>query len=721
MWVSSSRGARRRQSHASSRRHGNPAFQHCLIGAATMAAGLLLSAPVFADDGQIYVKQLSAPSIKVIGNGAIYTQVEDGTDDVVVHVRILLDAGTVGRVKTWSAWAQGKMSSGQWFDFKDNGLTVSYPVGSRPKTVDRDEALVIPRSAYSALAADACNQNAADLRADGMSNFDIFGSDHLVKVPVRGALTYEMSGAAGGIVPPQEAALDPELMVTCAKIEFGPLTTLTLNQVADSALAIAVTSNISVCRLNAAGSITSLHPNETVSFRYVDDKGEKSGVKTVTTSAAKIANFTHQLPLTDDGGAMSGKIRMVGESSNFQSPWVDYAVTCNATAAPGGKTTELPPTIEILEAETKKEVVLGERWSCPSRIWVRGQVSGRAQGAATVQLFGNDSLLEIRQFDLEAGSEEKFAAGHDISWHGVSAASETAPNQLVIYRAIVRANEGTADVFVADEDENELRLICHPIWPEPSIKVKVVESVPVGGRFLCPSRYQVIGNLVGRSDVSGTVVLFAEHKSFGPVPFALNEGVNLDIVAPSERTLAWKGVGLVSAVGPQPTPEQKIHLSMQVYGSSGSTLEIISKDEVMRCTPVAGVVPDSSAQLPGNPQVGLPASAVQVAGGKVRLVGAKPGAIYALRFYRMKLVTDPYLPTKMANGVANLNLAKMKPGQWRVEVCATRNGRGLQILPNTCRERRFEVKHAAPGGPGKHMQEPKPDNSTVFPGGNPWQ
>lgn len=717
MWVSSLCGAVRRHRSASAQRGAAAVLPSSVGILAVLWAGLSAASPALADEGWISVEQLSAPSIKVIGNGSIYTQVEDGTDDVVVHVRIQLDAGASGLVKTWTVWPQGKTSSGQWFDFKDSGLTVSYPLGSRPKTVDRDEALVIPRSAYSALAAGACNKKAAELRADGLSNTEVFSSDHVVKVPVRGALTYEMSGLSGGLVPPEEAVLDPELMVTCAKVEFGPLTTLTVNQVADSALSISAANDLLGCRLNAAGSITSLQPNETVSFRYVDDQGRKSDVKTVTTSAVKIANFQHELPLPSNGGAMSGKVRMVGESSHFQSPWFAYSVTCAPLVGSDDLKTESPPRVSILEAVVNKEAVLGGRWACPSRVWVRAQLSATMQGTATVSLFGNDSLLKLRQFDVEEGSADTFAAGHDISWAGFSPASESPPHQDVIYRALVATDHS----FVADEDELELGLLCRPVWPATAIKVKVVESAPIDGRFLCPVRYQVIGNLVGRSDVSGTVEIFAEGAPFGPIPFALNEGVNLDIVAPSERSLAWKGFGPEGAGGPG--PQQAVSLSMKVFDEAGGTLAIQQKTELFRCARMAEADLGQGAQLPGvpsGPQVGLPASAVQVAGGKVRLIGAKPGAVYALRFYRTKLITGPYLPTKMTNGVADLNLAKMKPGQWRVEVCATRNGRGLQVLPNACRDRTFEVRHAATGGPGQHMQEPEEGRSLIFPGSNPW-
>ncbi|WP_299391195.1 hypothetical protein [Pelagibius sp.] len=717
MWVSSLCGAARRNRSASTERGGAAVLPSSLGILALLWSGLSAASPALADEGRIYVKQLSAPSIKVIGNGSIYTQVEDGTEDVVVHVRIVLDAGASGLVKTWSAWPQGKMGPGQWFDFKDSGLTVSYPLGSRPKTVDRHETLVIPRSAYTTLVADACNKKAAELRAGGLSNSEVFSSDHLITVPVRGALTYEMSGLSGGLVPPEEAVLDPELMVTCAKVEFGPLTPLTLNQVADSALSISAANDLLGCRLNAAGSITSLQPNETVSFRYVDDQGRKSDVKTVTTSAARIANFTHELPLPRNGGAVSGKVRMVGESSHFQSPWFAYAVTCAPLVGSDDLKTEAPPTVSILEADVKKEVVLGGRWACPSRVWVRAQVSATAEGTATVSLFGNDSLLDLRQFDVKEGSEDMFAAGHDVSWAGFSAAGETSPRQVVTYRAMVATDQS----FVADEDERELSLLCRPVWPQTAIKVKVVESAPVDGRFVCPVRYQVIGNLVGRSDVSGTVEIFAEGTPFGPIPFALNDGINLDIVAPAERTLAWKGFGSGGAGGPG--PQQAISLSMKVFDEVGGTLAIQQETALFRCTRMAEGDLGQGAQLPGipsGPQVGLPAGAVQVAGGKVRLIGAKPGAVYALRFYRAKLITGPHLPTRMTNGVANLNLAKMKPGQWRVEVCATRNGRGLQILPNACRDRTFEVRHAMTGGPGQHMQEPEEGRSLIFPGSNPW-
>lgn len=720
MWVSSNRGARRRQSHGLSRCHGKPVTQVSLIGAAALAAGLSLSAPALAASIQSLAQVGPLPEFEVASDGEFYTALDLSAPAFVLkwHVHLKSGAPVLSRVKMYGVSPRVVIFNPVIPDGVPVDLT-AYGVSKffdrpRPKefksTVTSDP---IPYSLFQPYAVAACNMLAAELREGGMSDSEIFGQDREVGIAVTEDFAYDFTLPEGQLVG-ADGLLEPNTKIICKKSPSRA----PVQEIVTSALALTETSSLSTCRLNTAGSITSLRANQTVSFRYVDENGDKSDIKTVTTSAAKIANFTHQLPLAGDAGAMIGKIRMVGENLSFQSPWADYAVNCNVTAAAGDKVTELPPTVKILEAETIKEVIFGGRWACPSRVWVRGQVSGRGQGVAAVSLFDKEStsgsLFGPKEFEVKQGSEENFAAGHDISWQQFSASSGSPMSKAVSYLARVRMQAGTSESFVADEDELELTLKCRPVWPEVAIKVEVVESAAIGGGFACPVRYQVSGQLVARSDAPVNVEVYADDVGFGPIPHTLSEGAEVNI-GPLEGALEWKG-GVGNAV-----PQQSTEFSIRVSGNPGFHLVTEKKTEIFRCTPLSEFAGDSRAQLPTNLQVGPPASAVQVTSGKVRLIGAKPGAIYALRFYRAKLITGPYLPTKMVNGVASLNTSKMKPGQWRVEVCATRNGRGLQILPNTCRDRRFEVRHAATGGPGKHMQEPKPDNSAIFPGGNPWQ
>ncbi len=695
MWVSSTSGARRRQSRVSSRRHGKSILQSSLIGVAAVAAGLSLAAPVRADVATIENEELVAPNITVLSNYNEYTEIRGQPGDLWLTVKFSLDAGFFGRIKSWTLWPQAmNLDMPGQHDFKDSSQSSTYIWGARPKSTTDRRILIVPRSAYADYVVSACNRLAEIYRARGFSDAQIFDRDRNQMIFLGGALTYEMTGIPGDTVLPGKTEYLQPLKVICAKSE--PPSRAPVQEIVTSALAVTETSNLSACRLNTAGSITSLRPSQTVEFRYVDQSGKKSDIKTVTTSPAKIANFTHQLPLAGDGGAMSGKIRMVGENFEFESPWADYDLNCNVAAGSGDKAVDQLPKIKILEAETIQEVIFGGRWACPSLVKVRGQVSGHGPGVAAVALFDKNStsgsLFGPEEFEVQQGSEETFAANHDISWQPPSASSGSPMPQEVSYLARARMNVGTSESFVADEDEFDRTLRCRPVWPQATIKVEVLETAAIGGGFVCPVRYLVSGNLVGRNSARVDVELSAGEERFGPFAYDLAEG-NQAGIGPFERTLAWKG-GLGNAV-----PQQTTAFSLKVTGKPDVHLVTEKRTEVFRCSPSAEI---AGGALPSAPRANVPAGQVRVMGDRIVMGGGQPNAIYLLQFHhqsklggRFERVKEPYLPTKALTGVATLNRSAMEPGRWRVEACATRGGKGTQALPGACSTADFEVQKKA--------------------------
>lgn len=188
------------------------------------SAFLALGAPAaLADSGGGYIQNASPSPVVVVSNGSSYTQI-DGPANLSLMARLNYSTGTAGRVKSWEAWPIITTGYGIHQEVQNTrfwgGASKSYPIGNRPKTLGLSIGLTLPMSMVEPVAVGMCNMLASNLRSQGQSNAQIFGTDRKVKLLADLGYTVDASGA-GANQQVFEHALPREIAVTCARTQ-GP-------------------------------------------------------------------------------------------------------------------------------------------------------------------------------------------------------------------------------------------------------------------------------------------------------------------------------------------------------------------------------------------------------------------------------------------------------------------------------------------------------------------
>lgn len=159
---------------------------------------------------------------------------------------------------------------------------------------------------------------------------------------IDGALSYEMSGLPGpgapSEVPPSFESMKKFYLNCKASPTVAPPPTNPTRIVPKIDQANLLVQGVSllngICKLNLSGVIVSKDAIQVVKFRYKDDEGHQSDVKTVITDQSKTGMFSHKYDLVGTG-SKTGKIHIDIEGENFNSGWKNYNVQC-ITNAPGG-------------------------------------------------------------------------------------------------------------------------------------------------------------------------------------------------------------------------------------------------------------------------------------------------------------------------------------------------------------------------------------------------
>ena len=329
-----------------------------LLGTALVATGIAASPSLAAWYDHAAVVSHNPHVIEVESDGNNYTEPSIPLVSLSADLHVEIDAGISGKVKSWEAWLLAKPQTGSWVHFSNHAFTKSYSVGSRPKTVNRTETVNIPYGTLAPFLTGHCNVKANQLRAGGMSDAEIFGQDRTIKVELSATADAEYSGVNWGDEVPQEVIFNnPSFDIICKKdpnpepevSDEGPTrgtpdveqASLTVNEVA--------TLN-GGCKLYLSGVIESKEANTQVRFRYKDDDGNQSDIKTVSTDHAKTAMFSHQYAVAGTGNK-SGQIRIdvVGETTT--SPWTNYSVNCRQNAPNHVAGNDVNPTRDPVRVE----------------------------------------------------------------------------------------------------------------------------------------------------------------------------------------------------------------------------------------------------------------------------------------------------------------------------------------------------------------------------------
>ena len=540
---------------------------------------------VAADSVSVEVTDVTAPTLEVENDGKNYTALSGAGGDIAVDLHLKMDAGLSGKVKFWRIWPELNAQK-----FGDSVKSKSYAIGDRPKTVDRVETISIKPADYAKVAVQACNSHAKQLRIQGKGNAAIFASDYNIWISVTAGWQYEMTGVPS-LQPPQEAQLNPAVEVICKK---------TAMMIGEPAAQVALVKSASLeagtqnallggCSLKLFGSIETNQPNRLVKFRYADETGKKSDVKSVLTGSTKTVDFSHDYDLPKNGGALSGKVRMEGVGTDFVSDWAPYEANCNS--GPDDLMTELPPKATIIQTSIIDEVVVGSRYVCPSQIRYRGVVEGRGPAKGAAALLADGKSVNFKLHDLKMGDKQYLTTGYDLDW-GLAQIAQYGAQQSVEFRM----NVTNASNQVVDTVSKTVTFSCKPVISSLSVTASVEERALVDGGFFCPMTYKIGGSVQAAGATVVKAVLRADGKEVASIPLSLKKGDDRSLI-PVALDLSWLGV--------QPTSNgllQQVPLELSLFGPGNTKFASDSKTQLFQCQRVSGAT-NAAPALP--PKAGI--------------------------------------------------------------------------------------------------------------------
>lgn len=667
------------------------------------------------DTASAEVTQLNNQTIYIESDGSHYSGYQSGAA-ITGKIRIELDTGVSGRVQKWSAWPKllSRTEPGgaeAWFseDFQSSGRAKSYE-SPRPKEVDEEFSFTITPPQYTAFLVAACNNYADQLRGEGQSSAQIFEKDRWIQVGVASGLYHEMSGPSGNPLPGEVVGWGyfKKINVICKASESldpveQPITASYIRVEAVQTSAVR-----GKCELKLAGSVISKNPNTEVTFRYVDDKGQQSDLKTASTGADRTVAFKHDYPLSAD--KKSGKIRIVGQSHAFFSNWDSFENDCSTP--PQDVATLLPPKAFHLEAIAKADTVMHRGLVCPANVAIWGIIKGRGPMTGAVTLRAGGSIKKLQVYNIENDEQVIVQGEHELSWSPQSLGQQNVKYTMdvtnkqgdIVDHMDVTQNFVCVKPQVSDAAQGAPGGLAGDVETPKSTNLAVNElGKKAQNGYVCPVKGRALAHIqTGAKSFSGKIEIYAGGSV--KQQFDIDLPANYTTFYPYDHELAWDGTTI---------PSQNIVFAMKVLNQHG--FEVASHNAVKKfdCTEIVttGVAmpgggyapapkdpttsqqnrPAAAGQLAIGPALAIMAPKGTVRSGQIRLTGGPANATYELTFYRKvsggyQPVNSAQLPKQMTGLTASFDLAGLDGGQqWRLEVCPVMGGQG------TCKTSDFRV------------------------------
>lgn len=706
--------------HAIRRPAPRGGYCRAALSGGALALTMFASGQALADWGAALITELDQAIIEVASDGENYTNVLPLSPAIKGRMTMSLDADKFGRIKYWAYWPsiKAEATSGPGMpkeQYKELGYSKSYPLGDRPKKVSRDLPFSIPWNTYGPYVKEACNTLAAELRGfQGMSNAEIFAVDRTLSIKVKAEITWEMSGSAIDAPPPgivsgssEPNPLIKDVTIKCKKTP-PPAPTVT-----GAAVVVHGYDPINAggrCQMRLHGSIITNLPSIDVTFRYVDQNGKQSDLKSVNTTADRSANFNHNYPLSP--GHKTGKVRIVGENFNFTSAWKDYDFECGAEPT-NDLLTLLPPEVTFLEVAPTAKEFRYKGHMCPAEAKMIGSYVGRGSTAGKAVLKVKGFAKSLEAFDMEDGDVEYIDDEYDLHWANVKGSlRQKIEFSLVLY------NHLGAEV---DQMTKKVTFTCRKLESvdnfasvDPKPKTVSLTVGPGGGVALqsgysCPARVLLTGNIRSNEHpLSGKVAFFANGEEVKQEALSLGGYDSSGFAA--QHDLDWRpkaapGQTAGNLVGPAPT-KQTIVYAIKVFDPHGAEIGKKLKTKEFSCIKLVsvGVIPTTppgkqASQMAAQPKFTIMAPRKRVTNGEIRLSGVKSNQVHSLAFLRKthsgyKLLKSPQVPKQMMGNSASFNPDALGSGTWRLKVCQLLN-------PDQCKQSDFylKTKKKSPGLP----------------------
>lgn len=352
----------------------------------------------------------------VLSNGESYTEVKPGViavaESLSANVSFNADAGVSGKVKSWSIWLEIHKYTGvtafPLVSFENYSFSYSYPYNKRPKTVNRTETVMVPKSAFNNLFTTQCNILAQSLRNQGLSNKEIFSVDRSITYQIHANASASYTGVdnlvhfVGGDVDDKTAE------ITCMKVPASlvviPDVFQSSKSVTDSSLSIIEQSTIGgACKVNLSTVIQTNLSNTTVKYRFEHTNGNKSDIKTVKTDQTKIAMDAHWYDIPNEPNqAEVGSIRIIGVSHDFESAWKNYTMTCNEGSPNSVALVPKKPVLKDFSLFPMHQVMYNGM-ICPTKVRVTARLRSEQafSGLGNITMKSDNHAFATHDVDLE--------------------------------------------------------------------------------------------------------------------------------------------------------------------------------------------------------------------------------------------------------------------------------------------------------------------------------
>ncbi len=444
------------------------------LAAVTLSAALMLPDAARADWEKITITKVVTKQLVVRSNGASYTQVPI-LGNLIADVRVQADAGVWGEIKEWTAWLKMRRETGAVLDFPGFAHHKTYASSEHIKSVDRQVQLAVPKSAWQLAVVDSCNRLADDLRAEGLTDTQIFAQDRTITYGLEATWQVEMSGPDNLALDQAAAPFPEEVDVVCQKWAgasipqaSGSFTVSPAEVVGHGLSVYAVATMNGACKIRLDGWITTDKKNADVSFRYTNVEGKQSQVWTVNTGDNKTATFSHWYDIPNTEWKEIGAVRMVGTSHEFQSELASYVMDC-VEGGPDTIAANDPPLV-TLSAVPQGEVMV-QGFICPQVVKLIGVLQGRGNFSGKAVFFGRNYLSPLRDYSITHGQKVLLGAEAALDWDDIPLPA--APNGLLAQAREFGFNVTNADNKVIASVPKRLHFIeCKRPKLNPAVQVR---------------------------------------------------------------------------------------------------------------------------------------------------------------------------------------------------------------------------------------------------------
>ena len=342
-------------------------FRFAALTAAAMAAAS--GSAQAADVGWLHFNGIGPDPIIVLSNGQEYTKIKQ-LGIFSISTQLHYDTGVAGRIKSY--WVQPDIRLGFGIAAEIPGMSAfkvskSYPVGSRPKEINKNVMLSVPFTSMAASVVGMCNLKASVLRSQGQGNQAIFSQNHDLSLKVSAKWDVDANGAGSGS-PILEATGTNTVKVICqkwsgAQIPQGSGDIAAAARVEHATLKVLPqpTHNGS-CKVKLTGLVRLNRANYTVKVQFEHSTGSKSEVMSFQTAANKIGMVHRMVDIPKQPGQEAGWFKMNVISPTGGTTPVGYMMNCSDVGgfkAPqagrptgpntlaGGKQTPPPPQLQL--------------------------------------------------------------------------------------------------------------------------------------------------------------------------------------------------------------------------------------------------------------------------------------------------------------------------------------------------------------------------------------